>query len=56
MPPPNPVSRAMTSIGCQLSLQDGNDWTRWEADRRALAPKFANAKPSPRYALATNKA
>jgi len=46
----------MTSIGCQLSLQDGNDWTRWEADRRALAPKFANAKPSPRYALATNKA
>lgn len=33
------------------TLQDGNDWTRWEADRRALAPKFANAKAAPRYAL-----
>jgi short-subunit dehydrogenase len=34
------------------TLQDGNDWTRWEADRRALTPKFANAKPAPRYAVA----
>ena len=32
-------------------LQDGEDWTRWEEGRRALAPKFNNAKPSPRYAL-----
>jgi len=32
-------------------LQDGADWTRWEADRRALSSKFSNAKPAPRYAL-----
>jgi len=38
------------------TLQDGNDWTNWEADRRALTPKFANAKAAPRYALSTNKA
>lgn len=31
------------------TLHDGNDWTQWEADRRALAPKFANAKAAPRY-------
>jgi short-subunit dehydrogenase len=33
------------------TLHDGNDWTQWEADRRALTPKFANAKAAPRYAL-----
>ncbi|ALM82234.1 SDR family oxidoreductase [Bordetella sp. N] len=38
------------------TLQDGGDWTRWEADRRALAPKFANAKPAPRYGVSANKA
>jgi short-subunit dehydrogenase len=38
------------------TLQDGNDWTSWETDRRALTPKFANAKAAPRYALATGKA
>lgn len=38
------------------TLQDGDDWTRWEADRRALTPKFANAKPAPRYAVESNKA
>jgi short-subunit dehydrogenase len=32
-------------------LQDGDDWTRWQAGRRALAPQFNNAKPSPRYGL-----
>lgn len=37
------------------TLQDGDDWTKWEADRRALAPKFANAKPAPRYALTTGE-
>jgi short-subunit dehydrogenase len=37
-------------------LQDGEDWTRWEEGRRALGPKFANAKPSPRYGLATASA
>ena len=38
------------------TLQEGNDWTRWETDRRALAPKFANAKAAPRYTLAARKA
>ena len=32
-------------------LQNGDDWTRWEADRRALSTKFFNAKPAPRYAV-----
>jgi uncharacterized protein len=31
------------------TLHDGDEWTKWEADRRALAPKFANAKAAPRY-------
>ncbi len=34
------------------TLQDSDDWVRWEADRRATTPKFANAKPAPRYNLA----
>ncbi len=33
-------------------LHDGESWTRWEADRRALAPKFANAVPAERYGIA----
>ncbi len=33
-------------------LHDGDRWTQWEADRRALAPKFANAQPAARYRLA----
>jgi short-subunit dehydrogenase len=31
------------------SLQDGEDWTRFEAARRALAAKFSNSAPAPRY-------
>ena len=31
------------------SLQDGDDWARFEAARRALAPKFGNSAPAPRY-------
>ncbi|WP_186040469.1 SDR family NAD(P)-dependent oxidoreductase [Burkholderia gladioli] len=38
------------------TLQDNDGWTRWEADRRALAPKFANAKPAPRYGISAPKA
>jgi uncharacterized protein len=30
-------------------LQDGGDWTRFEAARLALAPKFMNSVPAPRY-------
>ena len=33
-------------------LQDGDDWTRFEAARRALAPKFGNSAPAPRYQVA----
>lgn len=32
-------------------LQDGADWDNWEAGRRALSPKLANAQPGPRYGL-----
>jgi len=31
------------------TLQDGDDWLRWEASRRELTPKFSNPKPAPRY-------
>ncbi|CAM2159136.1 NADP-dependent 3-hydroxy acid dehydrogenase YdfG (plasmid) [Pararobbsia alpina] len=33
------------------ALQDDADWKRWEADRRSLAPKFANGIPAPRYGI-----
>jgi short-subunit dehydrogenase len=33
-------------------LHEGDKWTQWEADRRALTPKFANAAPAARYGLA----
>jgi short-subunit dehydrogenase len=32
-------------------LQDSADWDNWEAARRALSPKLANAQPGPRYGL-----
>lgn len=32
-------------------LQDNADWESWEAGRRALSPKLANAKPGARYGL-----
>ncbi len=30
-------------------LQDGDDWTKFEADRRAISKKFGNSVPAPRY-------
>jgi short-subunit dehydrogenase len=33
-------------------LQDGDDWSRFDEARRALAPKFANSAPAPRYQVA----
>jgi short-subunit dehydrogenase len=33
-------------------LQDGSDWTSFETARLALAPKFANSAPAPRYRTA----
>jgi short-subunit dehydrogenase len=31
------------------SLQDGDEWTRYEAARRALSKRFGNSVPAPRY-------
>jgi hypothetical protein len=31
------------------SLQDGDEWTRFEAARRALSQRFGNSVPAPRY-------
>jgi short-subunit dehydrogenase len=33
-------------------LHESELWTRWEAGRREISPKFGNAKPAPRYAVA----
>jgi len=32
-------------------LHDGDEWTRFEAARRALSEKFGNSQPAPRYAI-----
>jgi hypothetical protein len=32
-------------------LHEEQLWTRWEADRRGISPKFNNAKPAPRYGV-----
>jgi short-subunit dehydrogenase len=32
-------------------LHEEELWTRWEAERRELSPKFRNAKPAPRYGV-----
>jgi short-subunit dehydrogenase len=31
------------------SLQDGDEWTRFEAERRAISQRFFNSAPAPRY-------
>src|SRR6185295_9985124 len=33
-------------------LHEGEKWTEWEADRRALSAKFSNARPAARYGIA----
>jgi short-subunit dehydrogenase len=33
------------------SLQDGEAWLRFEADRKALSQKFGHSTPAPRYAV-----
>jgi short-subunit dehydrogenase len=35
------------------SLQDGDEWTRFEAARRTIATHFGNSAPAPRYAATT---
>jgi len=32
-------------------LHDGDEWTRFEAARRALSEKFGNSQPAPRYRI-----
>jgi len=32
-------------------LNDGDEWTRFEAQRRALAKQFGNSVPAPRYGV-----
>ena len=32
-------------------LQDGNEWTRWEAARRAISQHLGSAVPAPRYGI-----
>src|SRR2546427_1084664 len=32
-------------------LHDGDEWTRFEATRRALSKRFGNAVPAPRYRI-----
>jgi short-subunit dehydrogenase len=33
------------------SLQDGDEWTRFEAARRAISKRFGNSMPAPRYQI-----
>jgi uncharacterized protein len=33
-------------------LHEADAWTRWEQERREMAPKFHNPKPAPRYHIA----
>ena len=34
------------------ALHEAEAWTQWEQERRAMAPKFRNPKPAPRYHVA----
>jgi short-subunit dehydrogenase len=34
------------------SLHDGDEWTRFEAARRAISKRFGNSVPAPRYGIA----
>jgi hypothetical protein len=33
------------------SLHEGDEWTRFEAARRAMSEKFGNSQPAPRYGI-----
>jgi hypothetical protein len=33
------------------SLHDGDEWTRFEAARRAISKQFGNSAPAPRYRI-----
>ena len=32
-------------------LHDGDEWTRFEAARRAISQRFGNSVPAPRYGI-----
>jgi uncharacterized protein len=36
-------------------LHDGDEWTRFEAARRALSEKFGNSAPAPRYRISASR-
>jgi uncharacterized protein len=36
-------------------LQNGDDWAKFEADRRAISSKFGNSIPAPRYRIAARQ-
>jgi hypothetical protein len=38
------------------SLQDGDEWTRFEATRRAISKQFFHATPAPRYRIGARAA
>ena len=48
-PPLNSDVATMDEIVTIPSLQDGDEWTRFEAARRALSQRFGNSVPAPRY-------
>ena len=37
-------------------LHEGELWTRWEAERKEISPKFRNARPAPRYGVGSRLA
>src|SRR3984893_16632221 len=46
------VGLAQGELGTIPSLQDGEEWGRFEAARRALSQRFGNSRPAPRYRIA----
>jgi hypothetical protein len=46
------LPRVALEVATIAPIQDGDYWTRFDAARRALAPKFANSAPAPRYRAA----
>ena len=45
-------SRVETSSRSYSSgLHDGDQWTRFEAARRAISQRFGNSRPAPRYEI-----
>jgi uncharacterized protein len=61
--PPSIVMSAEDMVGAALagldqgetvtipSLHDADDWTRFEADRRAISSRFGNSQPASRYRI-----